>query len=221
MINSAGIMPRPGYLEAVREACTRTGTVLIFDEVITGFRVAPGGAQEAFGVLPDLTTLGKALANGFPVAALAGSRDLMSLFTNRSVVHGGTYNAQGPGMAATAAALEAIRRGDAVARVQRAGERLREGLTRVLHDAGVPARSAGFPGAFNVAFDDGDPWDFRSALRTDRARYVAMTTALLEHGVRALPRGTWFVSSAHDDHLVDETVHAVAGVLEAQRVAAS
>ena len=105
MFNAAGILPQPGFLETVRAACDATGTILIFDEVITGFRVAPGGAQEALGVLPDLTVLGKALASGFPVAALVGRADLMELISNRTVLHGGTYNTQSVSMAATVATL--------------------------------------------------------------------------------------------------------------------
>ena len=214
MINSSGVLPRPGYLEAVREACTRTGTVLIFDEVITGFRAAPGGAQAVFGVDPDLTTLGKALANGFPVAALCGRHDLMAAFADRTVVHGGTYNTQAPGMAAVGAALGAIAQGDAFGRAERAGQRLQEGLRRLAHDRGIALRIEGFPTAFHVAFDDSRPWDYRSAVTAaDRARYVALAEALLHRGVRILPRGTWFLSSEHDDALVDETLAAVAAAL--------
>jgi glutamate-1-semialdehyde 2,1-aminomutase len=108
MCNQGAVHPLAGYLEGVREACTRTGTILIFDEVITGFRLAPGGAQELFGVTPDLSTFGKAIANGFPVAAIAGRADLMDMFTSGGVVHGGTYNAQPIAMAATAATLKSL-----------------------------------------------------------------------------------------------------------------
>ena len=93
MCNTSAILPVDGYLAGVRKACTDTGTVLIFDEVITGFRVAPGGAQQRLGVTPDLATFGKAIANGFPVACLAGRADLMEQFATRKVMHGGTYNA--------------------------------------------------------------------------------------------------------------------------------
>src|SRR5580692_311560 len=105
MCNSGAILPLPGYLEGVREACTAAGTVLVFDEVITGFRVAPGGAQARLGVTPDLSTFAKAIANGFPVAAVAGRRDLMELMI-QGVVHGGTYNGQAVAMAATVATLK-------------------------------------------------------------------------------------------------------------------
>ncbi len=95
MCNTGAIFPEPGYLEGVRAACRAAGTILIFDEVITGFRVGPGGTQARLGVTPDLTIFGKAVANGFPVAGLAGSAALMDEFaTGREVMHGGTYNSQ-------------------------------------------------------------------------------------------------------------------------------
>ena len=100
----------------VRKACTDTGTVLVFDEVITGFRVAPGGAQQRLGVTPDLATFGKAIANGFPVACLAGRADLMEQFATRKVMHGGTYNAQPVAMAATVATLSTLADGQVHAR---------------------------------------------------------------------------------------------------------
>src|SRR5258708_39323177 len=92
MCNSGGILPLPGYLEGVREACTRHGTILLFDEVVTGFRLAAGGAQQRLGVTPDLATFGKAIANGFPGAALARRADLLDRFATGGIVHGGTYN---------------------------------------------------------------------------------------------------------------------------------
>src|ERR1019366_10710050 len=108
MCNAGAIFPLPGYLEGVREECTRTGTILVFDEVITGFRGAPGGVQQRLGVTPDLATFAKAIANGFPVAAVAGRADLLDLVT-QGVVHGGTYNGQAVAMAATVATLRRLR----------------------------------------------------------------------------------------------------------------
>lgn len=143
MFNSAGIVPAPGYLEAVREACDAAGTVLVFDEVITGFRVAPGGAQQRFGVLPDLTVLGKALASGFPVAALVGRRRYMNLVADRQVLHGGTYNTQSIAMAATLATLTQIRDGAPYRRIDQVGTRLMAGLREEFAAAGwTPGSSA-------------------------------------------------------------------------------
>src|SRR5262249_4214214 len=113
MCNTSAIPPFPGYLEGVRDACSRTGTVLIFHEVITGFRLGLSGAQGKFRVTPALAVFGKALASGFPVAALAGRADIMDLTYNGGVMHGGTYNAHPAGMAATVATLTELATSDA------------------------------------------------------------------------------------------------------------
>ncbi len=211
MCNTSAIIADPGYLAGVRQACSAAGTLLIFDEVITGFRVAPGGAQQRLGVTPDLATFGKAIANGFPVAALAGRADVMEQFVTRKVMHGGTYNAQPVAMAATVATLTALADGQIHAALERSGQRLMDGIARALADADISARIQGFPQIFHVALGvDAPIRDYRSALSADRARYVRLTTALLDQGVRALERGAWFLSAAHTDAVIDETIAAVA-----------
>lgn len=214
MFNSSGILPIPGYLAAVRDACTRTGTVLIFDEVITGFRVSPGGAQAAFGITPDLTVLGKALASGFPVAALVGKTELMGLISSGEVLHGGTYNSQSIAMAATVAALSAIRTGAVHAAVDQVGRELMNGLEERLLEHGIPAAIVGFPSVFHVRFGAPDATDYLTAQAADSARYAAFATALLDRGIRILPRGTWFLSSTHGSADVERTLAAVDLVLE-------
>lgn len=210
MCNAGAIMPGPGYLEGARAACTRHGTVLIFDEVITGFRVAPGGAQQLFGVTPDLATFGKALANGFPVSAVAGRADIMDLLGNGSVLHGGTYNAQPVCMAATLATLRALQDGRVMCEIEPRGRRLMKGIDRALRAAGIPATVTGFPQVFHVALGLTEPArEYRDLLRMDRPRYVRLCGELLKRRVRALERGAWFLSSAHDDAVVDETLAAV------------
>ena len=214
MCNASVIFPGEGYLEGVREICTATGTALIFDEVITGFRVAPGGAQQYFGVVPDLAVFGKAIANGFPVSCLAGRADLMYLFV-QDVMHGGTYNAQPASMAAVVATLTALKQPEAFDVLHARGTRLMEGIRRALRDANIQARVAGFPQIFHVGFDVRAPvTDYRSALQADRERYVAFTEALLHRGVRALERGAWFLSTAHTDDAIDETIEAVSEVVK-------
>jgi glutamate-1-semialdehyde 2,1-aminomutase len=214
MCNTGAIFPAPGYLETVREICRRTGTVLIFDEVITGFRVGPGGAQEKLGVTPDLTIFGKAVANGFPVAGLAGRADLMDLFATGKVMHGGTYNSQSVAMAATAATLKALKAPGAYETLHRQGTRLMNGVTDAFATAGVTATVTGFPEIFHVGFGlTTPPRNYRDILATDRAGYVRLTTALLERGVRVLERGAWFISTRHDDAVVDETVSSLRDAL--------
>lgn len=209
MCNSGGILPLPGYLEGVRAACTRHGTILLFDEVITGFRLTAGGAQQRLGVTPDLATFGKAIANGFPVAALAGRADLLDRFATGGIVHGGTYNAQPIAMAATVATLKTLAEPGAFEAIERNGRRLMDGLGDALRAAGIKARISGFPGIFNVALDvEGTARDYRDLAGVNKPRYVAFTTALLRRGVRALERGAWFLSTAHDDAVIDATIAA-------------
>ncbi len=212
MCNTSVIFPAKGYLEGVREVCTDTETVLIFDEVITGFRVAPGGAQQCLGVVPDLATFGKAIANGFPVSCLAGRGDLMDLFVE-GVMHGGTYNAQPASMAAVIATLTELQKKETHEVLTARGNQLMEGIRRALKDADIHARVAGFPQIFHVGFGVHAPvTDYRSALQADRQQYIRFTEALHYKGVRALERGAWFLSTAHTDDAIDATVDAVSAV---------
>lgn len=211
MCNAGAIAPAAGYLEGVRAACTRHGTVLVFDEVITGFRVAPGGVQQLLGVTPDLATFGKCIANGFPVAAVAGRADLLDLFAIGGAVHGGTYNAQPVCMAAMLATLHALADGSVIRGIEPHGRRLMDGIAAALAAAGIPAVVGGFPQIFHVAFGLTEPArEYRDLMAMDRARYVRFCGELLKRRVRVLERGAWFLSAAHDAAIVDATLAAVA-----------
>ena len=214
MCNQGAIHPLPGYLEGVRAACTTYGTILVFDEVITGFRVGPGGAQALLGVTPDLATFAKAIANGFPVAAIGGRKDLMELMT-QGVVHGGTYNSQAVAMAATVAVLKRLRDPAVQALMAARGTRLMQGIQAAFDEAGIPACVAGLPQIFHVAIGMTEkPRNWTDLHKMDRGRYVKFTTALLRHGVRALERGAWFLSTEHDDDVIGSTLDAVRRALK-------
>jgi glutamate-1-semialdehyde 2,1-aminomutase len=220
MCNSGAIMPQPGYLEAVREACTKHGTILIFDEVITGFRVGPGGAQKRLGVTPDLAVFAKAIANGFAVAAVAGRGDIMDQLAGGSIIHGGTYNAQAVNMAATVATLKRLSTPGVYALMETRGRRLMEGIAKAFKDAGVPATVTGFPQIFHVGLGLTEPQvNYRDCLRIDRPGYVRLATLLLQRGVRALERGAWFLSTEHDEAIVDTTIAAMRDALAAWKQA--
>ncbi|MYE87764.1 aspartate aminotransferase family protein [Candidatus Poribacteria bacterium] len=213
MCNTSAITPAKGYLEAVRKLCTETETVLIFDEIITGFRLAPGGAQEYFGVTPDLATFGKAIANGFPVSAFAGRADLMEQMATGGVLHGGSYNALPAAMAAVVATLSELKKPATFSGIEKQGKKLMNGIKYALADANVEAQVQGFPQIFHVALGANTPFsNYRDSLAADKARYVNFTTALLSRSVRALERGAWFLSTAHDDMAIDDTITAVAAV---------
>jgi glutamate-1-semialdehyde 2,1-aminomutase len=207
MCNTSVIPPRAGYLEGVRASCSKAGTLLIFDEVITGFRLAPGGAQQHLGVTPDLAAFGKAIANGFPVAALAGRADLMDQFATSGVMHGGTYNGHPINMAATVETLKALSTGNIHVTIEKCGRRLMQGFAEILSLVGIPATVQGYPGIFHIAFGASGPIEtYRDTFDVDRTRYVRFTTTLIERGVRALERGAWFLSSEHSESIVDDTL---------------
>mgnify|MGYP006105559871 FL=1 len=209
MCNSGAIAPGAGFLDGSKEACEKNGSLLIFDETITGFRLAPGGAQERFGVTPHLATFAKAMANGFQVAAITGPADLMELFVSGGVMHGGTYNSQLLSMAATVATLDAVSAPGFHADLEVKSEKLREGLTKAFVDAGIPASVNSFPGFVHVGLGLSEsPKEYRDLIAVDKSRYAQFCHILLKRGVRTLERGAWFVSSKHNEDVLDETIAA-------------
>ncbi len=211
MCNQGAIAPAAGYLEGAQALCRKHGAILIFDEVITGFRLGRAGAQARFGVTPDLSIFAKAIANGFPVAALVGRADLLDLFVTGGVLHGGTFNAQPVTMAAMVATQEALVPEQYEA-ASRRGVRLRDGIAQVLQEAGLKAQVTGFELMFHVAFGlEAPARNYRDLLKSDKPMYVKFAHALLKRGVRVLERGAWFVSFAHDDGVIDATLDAVRG----------
>jgi glutamate-1-semialdehyde 2,1-aminomutase len=211
MCNQGAIAPAPGYLEGALAACRKHGAILIFDEVITGFRLGRSGAQARFGVTPDLSIFAKAIANGFPVAAIVGRADLLDMFVTGGVLHGGTFNAQPVTMAAMVATQNALTPQHYETSSKR-GVRLRDGIAAILKDAGIKAQVTGFELMFHVGFGLGAPArNYRDLLKVDKPAYVKFAHALLQRGVRVLERGAWFVSSAHDDAVIDATLEAVRG----------
>lgn len=214
MCNVGCILPRPGYLQRMRELCTELGIVLIFDEIITGFRLAPGGAQEHFGVTPDLATFAKAMAGGFPVSCLAGRADLMDILA-RGVNHSGTYNANLLVVETTLASLNILTREDGAAyrRLHALGDRLRAGIQAAFEEAGIPVQIQGVGPVTHVGFAPEPLVDYRSAARLDNPRYHRLTAALLQRGVRVLERGIWYVSTVHTEADIDEAIAALRAVL--------
>lgn len=209
MCNQGAIAPGKGYLEGALAACRRHGTILVFDEVITGFRLDAGGAQALYGVTPDLAIFAKAIANGFPVAAIVGRADLIDRFATGGVLHGGTFNAQPVAMAALIATQQALTP-EHYETAGAQGLRLQNGIRDIIEEAGIKAVVTGFPLMFHVAFGlERAPRNYRDIARRDHALYVRFAHALLRRGVRALERGAWFVSSAHTAEVIDATLEAV------------
>lgn len=216
LCNTGVIPPVPGLLAALRAWCDREGAVLIFDEVVTGFRVAWGGAQSVLGVRPDLTIFGKAVANGFPLSAVGGRRDLMEVLATGGVLHGGTYNGNPPAMAAARATLDALSAGGgaAYASMTTVAQALMDGLRRAGAEAGVPVLVQGPGPVFQMWITDRpkieDPYTARTA---GAAEYDLFTQAMLRRGVRVIPGGRWYLSAAHTMEHVTRTLEAAGQAL--------
>lgn len=208
--NGGGCRPKPGYLTAVRELCTRHGVLLCFDEIITGFRVAIGGAQSLVGVTPDLTIFGKAIAGGMPLAAIAGRADIFALFTQNRVVGAGTFNAFPVSMAAGLTTMRMLERdgGALYAQRQVVQERLESGLRAAARDAGHDFMIQGMPGSFSSHFSDRTEFSTSDeiAAAADMAKAIRFRAALREQGVIQGLGNRWFVSFALTEADVDETI---------------
>lgn len=214
--NSGCLMPRDGYLPAVREACDRSGALLIFDEVITGFRIAAGGAQQAFGVTPDLATLGKALGAGAPISAVAGQAQILDQVDRGGVAFGGTFNGNPLSLAATDCCLAMIAEGGGAALkdANRSGARLMAGIRESAARYGLGLLVTGFGAAFAIHFtDEAERWEYRDTFGNDRDRLDEFLGRALDEGLYLLPDGRFYVSAAHTADDIDASIRAVDRVL--------
>ena len=210
--NMGCIPPEPGFLAGLRELCRRHGALLIFDEVITGLRVAPGGAAQRFQVTPDLIVLGKALGGGMPLAALAGPRSLLErLAPVGPVYQAGTYAAHPLSVAAALATLSVLdAEPDLHARLERTGERLEQGLRDAAAEAGVPLQVQRVGSMWTAFFSDAPVRSWDEARAVNRAAYATFFRALLARGVLLPPSAleAAFVSAAHGEIEVEITLQA-------------
>lgn len=212
------IPPAPGFLEGLRALCTRHGIVLIFDEVVTGFRFAYGGAQEFYGVTPDLCTLGKTIGGGFPLAAVAGRADIMAHFDRALVgddgflMQVGTLSGNPVAAVAGLKTLEILRRPGAYEGVFATGRTLMAEMTALLQRAGLPAQVVGEATLFDVVFADGPIRDYRATLRADRAVQGHVNRALRAGGILK-GESKYYLSLAHDARDVAQTLEAFAAAL--------
>lgn len=212
MMNVGIVLPRPGYLEGVRQLCDRHGVVLIFDEVKSGATIAAGGATERFGVHPDLLCLAKAITGGAPGGAFGGRADLMELI-GRGVAQQGTFNGNPLVAAAGLAALTEVLTPDAYAHLGRLGTRLAEGCGRAIAEAGLPAHVVDMGCKGCVSYRPEPLVDYRSFLETDPDLFDASWAWLLNRGIFMTPGNEeqWTLSVQHDDAHIDRFVEAFAG----------
>lgn len=220
--NIGCVLPRQDFVEGLRRLCDEHGIVLVFDEVITGFRHGLGGYQAKLGVKPDLTTMAKAIANGYPCAVVAGRRDLMMQFSTApggKVFVGGTYNGHPVGTAAALATIAALEDGSVYERTFRLGERMRTGLQEIADRLGIAMISAGYGSVFTPYFMDGTVERYEDLLRNDTARDVGFRSAMIEHGIFMLPLAIKrnHISAAHSEADVERTLDVAETVLKTMR----
>ncbi len=210
LANSGCIPPARGFLEFLREVTSREGALLIFDEVITGFRLDLRGAQGFYGVVPDLATYGKAVGGGVSFSVLAGKAEHMELISSGKVVHAGTLNGSPLSLAAAKVALDELSRGgDSLYEDLRSrGQRLRQGLAEVLRCSGQTVATNGEGALFHLAFMARPAHNYRDLLGADNALYSDFALAMLDEGVLVLPDGRWYLSTAHTDADIEATLAA-------------
>jgi glutamate-1-semialdehyde 2,1-aminomutase len=209
--NANCILPREGYLQHLRELCTRHGALLIFDEVMTGFRVALGGAQQRYGIAPDLSTFGKIIGGGMPVGAFGGRRDLMcQVAPSGPIYQAGTLSGNPVAMAAGLATLELVQAPGFHAALETRTHALCDGLEAAAREAGVAFHTTRAPGMFGLYFREGPVESFADALGSDAAKFGRFFHAMLERGVYLAPSAfeAGFMSSAHSEADIAATLDA-------------
>jgi glutamate-1-semialdehyde 2,1-aminomutase len=218
--NMGVVPPSPGFLEGLRALTVEAGALLVFDEVITGFRVGPGGAQGRFGIWPDLTCLGKIIGGGMPVGAYGGRADLMALVAPEGPVYqAGTLSGNPVAMAAGAATLQLLQDASAYVRLEALGDRLATGIAAAAAASGAPLRVQRFGSMLTPFFTGTEVRDEATAKAADVERYAQLFHELLGRGVYAPPSQfeAWFVSLAHTEADIDRVVDAVTAALSSPR----
>jgi glutamate-1-semialdehyde 2,1-aminomutase len=215
MCNNGCILPNEGFLEGLREICTEYGIALIFDEVITGFRLSLGGAQQYFGVTPDLSIFAKAIASGYAISAIVGKREWMELIENARVIHAGTMNAGNPTVAAALATLTVLEKETPHARMFSLGQRLMKGLRDTAKELKVELLVQGPGPMFATTFTGAEKMsDYRETLNADKALLGKFIAGMHDEGVRVIGRGLWYISAVHTDEDVDLAIDAARKVLQ-------
>lgn len=217
LCNSGCIYPVEGYMELIRRLATEHHALFILDEVITGCRVAAGGSQERLGILPDLTTMGKAIAGGYALSLVAGRRDVMDLISNGKVAHLGTLNGNMVALSAGVATLNILNRndGEVFKRMESLSDALVRGLDKLLDAKGLPHLIHHFGSVFHLMFTElKEVRQYSQFLTRDAAQYNAFAQAALHEGVLLRPSGLWYTSAAHSMEDVEETLRRLAKAID-------
>jgi len=220
LVNSGAIMPEPGLLEALRRLTQDYGSLLIFDEIITGFRIALGGAQSFFGITPDLATFGKAIGGGVALSSVVGRKEIMEQIAGGGVAFGGSYNGNPVSLAVAMATLDELARdgGAGLRQANALGSQLMEGLRSAAKDTGIPLLITGFGTAFSMHFTTRpQPRSYRDTLHDDKVALATFLRLALEEGLLLLPDGRIYVSPVHTERELHETLRAARTVFQRMR----
>lgn len=215
--NMGVVLPKKGYLKGLREIADKYGIVLIFDEVMTGFRVSHGGVQELYKVTPDLTTLGKVIGGGLPVGAYGGKAEIMDCISPTGPVYqAGTLSGNPMAMASGIATLEKLKQRGIYKKLERNSKRLAEGIKNAACDAGIPTYHTRVGSMLCTFFSEEEVFDYESAKRCDTKRYASYFHGMLERGFYFAPSQfeAAFVSTAHSEEDIDATIEASREVMK-------
>ncbi len=210
MGNVGPVLPREGYLKGLREVTQAHDVLLIFDEVITGFRLSLGGAQAYYGITPDLTTLGKIIGGGFPIGIVGGRRDLMEqVAPSGGVYQAGTFNGSPVSLAAGTATLDVLENENVLPRLNSIGDNFRRALSEIVSDLKLNYSVVGIASMFKVFFG-GEPCNYGQALKCDKLGYLEFFRRMLKSGIFLTPSQfeTDFISAAHTKDILDQTLEA-------------
>jgi glutamate-1-semialdehyde 2,1-aminomutase len=214
--NAGFIPPDAGFLEGLRELTKEHGALLVFDEVMTGFRIAYGGAQEKFGVTPDLTTMGKVIGGGLPVGAYGGRKDIMQLVAPAGPMYqAGTLSGNPLAMTAGIKTLELLKRPGTYEYLDRITKRLADGMLQIAQETGHAACGGQISGMFGFFFTEGPVHSYEDAKKSDTAKFGRFHRGMLEHGIYLAPSQfeAGFTSLAHTDEDIDRTLAAAREVM--------
>ncbi|GAA4749775.1 aspartate aminotransferase family protein [Flavisolibacter ginsenosidimutans] len=215
MCNNGCIVPNKGFLQGLRKLCDQYGITLILDEVITGFRLSLGGAQQHFGITPDLSIFAKAIASGYPLSVIAGKREWLNLLEDGTVIQAGTMNSSNATVAAALATIEVLEKEKPYDRMFNLGQKLMNGLKQIAFEANQNLLIQGPGPMFHTGFTNLEAVkDYRDTLSYDKAKLGRFIAGMHDEGVRIIGRGLWYISAAHTAKDVEQAINTARIVLK-------
>lgn len=215
MCNNGCILPAEGYLKGLRDICNEYGIALIFDEVITGFRISLGGAQEFFKISPDMSIFAKAMGSGYPISAITGKKEWMEMIASAKVIHAGTMNSGNAGIAAALTTIEILQSENPYEKMFKLGRKLMAGLQDAADQCGQSLLIQGPGPMFHTGFTTLDSVkDFRDTLSFNKGKLSQFISGMHDRNIRIIGRGLWYISAAHTEQDIDHAIEISADVLK-------